>query len=112
MPVNGLLLTLTEDEILAHEVLLAVSERADIELGDRTGRWQPVVVETAGTRESHEVHEWLESLTGVDMVDVVFSSVCDPEDMTGDSDDKGASPDVVQKREKGKSDIHKKQHLT
>lgn len=78
MPVNGLLLTLTEDENLAEESLLDITRRGDVELGERTGRWQPVVVETDGTRESHEVHEWLAELPGVQMVDVVFSSVSSP----------------------------------
>ena len=80
MPVNGLLITLTEDETLSKEVLLAIAERDGIELGDRTDRWQPVVVETSDTRDSHDVHEWLEALPGVVSVDVVFSSVSDPEE--------------------------------
>jgi len=78
MPVNGLLLTLTEDEKLAGESLLEIGRRGDIELGDRTERWQPLVVETAGVRGSHEVHEWLEALPGVMKVDVVFTSVSEP----------------------------------
>lgn len=78
MPVNGLLLALTEDENLAGVSLLEIARRGDIELGERTGRWQPLVVETGGTRESHEVHEWLAELAGVEMVDVVFSSVSSP----------------------------------
>ena len=77
MPVNGLLLTLTEDETLVDDALSVISARDDIELGDRTGRWQPVVVEAGGTGESHEVHEWLQALPGVVMVDVVFTSVGD-----------------------------------
>lgn len=80
MPVNGLLITLTEDEMLSKEVLLAIAKRDGIELGDRTDRWQPVVVETWDTRDSHEVHEWLEALPGVVSVDVVFSSVSDPQE--------------------------------
>ena len=82
MPVNGLLLTLTDDENLAGESLLEIERRSDIELGDRTDRWQPVVVESGGARESHEVHEWLAALPGVLMVDVVFSSVSPPPEGT------------------------------
>lgn len=78
MPVNGLLLTLTEDEGLVREALLEIGKRDGIELGERTERWQPVVVESDGTKGSHEAHEWLESLPGVVMVDVVFSSVSPP----------------------------------
>ncbi len=84
MPVNGLLLTLTEDEMLAKGVLSELSHRDDIELGERTERWQPLVVETSGTRESHEVHEWLSSLPGVVMVDVVFSSVGSPQNTSAE----------------------------
>jgi nitrate reductase NapAB chaperone NapD len=83
MPVNGLLITLTEDETLSSDALLAIAKHDCIELGDRTDRWQPVVVETSGTRDSHEIHEWLEALPGVIMVDVVFSSVADPDDPDG-----------------------------
>ncbi len=79
MPVNGLLLTLSEDEMLVKDVLSELDQRHDIELGERTERWQPLVVETSGTRESHEVHEWISDLPGVIMVDVVFSSVSSPQ---------------------------------
>ena len=79
MPVNGLLLTLTEDEMVARATLSEIGQRSDIELGERSDRWQPLVVEASGTRESHEAHEWLSDLPGVVMVDVVFSSVSSPE---------------------------------
>ncbi len=80
MPVNGLLLTLNEDESLVSEALLELGRRGDIELGERTDRWQPVVVETTGgAKESHEIHEWLEDLPGVEKVDVVFTSVDEPD---------------------------------
>lgn len=62
---------------------LVSEQRGDIELGERTGRWQPIVAESEGTRDSHEVHEWLESLSGVVMVDVVFSSVSPPPEKQG-----------------------------
>ena len=80
MPVNGLLLTLTDDESLVDDVLLTIAAHDSVELGDRTGRWQPVVVETGGTGESHDVHEWLQALPGVVMVDVVFTSVGDTQE--------------------------------
>lgn len=77
MPVNGLLLTLAEDEKHVNDALLAIGARSDIELGERTGRWQPVVVETKDTGGSHDVHEWLQALPGVLLVDVIFTSVGD-----------------------------------
>ena len=84
MPVNGLLLTLAEDGSLVDDALLAIAERGDVELGERTEKWQPVVVEADDTGGSHDVHEWLQSLPGVLMVDVVFTSVGDAE--KGDDD--------------------------
>lgn len=102
MPVNGLLITLTEDETLAQDVLLAIESRDGVELGDRTGRWQPVVVETEGTRDSHEVHEWLESLPGTVMVDVVFSSVGDLHDQDDPSKEGGALSEALESPEKSK----------
>lgn len=96
MPVNGLLLTLNEDATLANDALLLIAGRDDIELGDRTGKWQPIVVESEGTRESHEVHEWLEALEGVYMVDVVFSSVSDPDDSWNDPLEKKEASDFQQ----------------
>jgi len=96
MPVNGLLITLTEDETLSGDALLAIAEHDGIELGDRTDRWQPVVVETSGTRDSHEIHEWLEALPGVIMVDVVFSSVSDPEEAEATKVSDGSHQDLIE----------------
>jgi len=95
MPVNGLLITLTEDETLSGDTLLAIAEHDCIELGDRTDRWQPVVVETSGTRDSHEIHEWLEALPGVIMVDVVFSSVSDPKEAEATQVSDGSHQDLI-----------------
>jgi nitrate reductase NapAB chaperone NapD len=96
MPVNGLLITLTEDETLSSDALLAIAKHDCIELGDRTDRWQPVVVETSGTRDSHEIHEWLEALPGVIMVDVVFSSVSDPEEAEATNASDGGHQDLIE----------------
>ena len=98
MPVNGLLLTLTEDEALVNDALLVIAARDDIELGDRTGRWQPVVVETSGTGESHDVHEWLQELPGIVMVDVVFTSVGDTQQGDADFDADQAKQDHLQQQ--------------
>jgi len=80
MPVNGLLITLEEDETLVEEVLKVLDDREGIEIGERTGRWLPVVVEAEDAKGSHDVHEWIESLSGVVIVDVVFTSVGDIEE--------------------------------
>jgi len=84
MPVNGLLLTLLEDENLVNDALSSIAARDDVSLGERTGKWQPVVVESDDVGDSHDVHEWLESLPGVLFVDVIFTSVGDTEE--GDSE--------------------------
>lgn len=78
MSVNGLLITLARDEFLAEQALLAMAGKEGVELGERTGVWQPLVVEVdGGAKGAHTVHEWLEALPGVEMVDVVFTSVGD-----------------------------------
>ena len=78
MPVNGLLLTLTTDPALATATRQTVSSRAGTELGDSCDRWQPVAVETPGVKEAHDFHEWLESLPGVEQVDVIYVGFDEP----------------------------------
>lgn len=72
MPVNGLLLTLTGAPHLADRACEQVAARSGVELGERSGIYQPLAVETADVQAAHEFHEWLESLDGVGQVDVIY----------------------------------------
>lgn len=72
MLTNGLLLTLTDEEHLVNEVLRLISARDEAVVGSRVGRCLPIAAELDDTRAAHEFHEWLESLEGVDRVDVIY----------------------------------------
>lgn len=72
MPVNGLLLTLSPDALLAERACAEISARSEAELGERKGIYQPLAVDTTDVRAAHEFHEWLESLDGVGQVDVIY----------------------------------------
>ncbi len=78
MPINGLLINLSNDEVLATETVALLQDSGKLELGERTDRWIPVVVDAAGVGESHDVHEWIDALPGVVAVDVIFASVEEP----------------------------------
>jgi hypothetical protein len=72
MPVNGLMLTLAADECSRSRVLDALQKRSEVELGDLQDRWLQVVTDAADERGSRDVHAWLESLPGVETVDVIL----------------------------------------
>ena len=78
MPINGLLINLSDDEALAAETVVLMQESGKLEVGERTERWLPVVVDASGVGESHDVHEWIDALPGVVAVDVIFASVEEP----------------------------------
>lgn len=80
MSINGLLLTLSDEDMLVQQALDAIKEHSQLEIGGRSGRWQPLVVESNGTGDSHDIHEWLQALDGVVKVDVIFTSVDEPSD--------------------------------
>jgi hypothetical protein len=78
MPVNGLLLTLSSDPALAESARQTISSRAGVDMGETRGRWQPLAAETAGVKAAHDFHEWLESLPGVEQVDVIYVGFDEP----------------------------------
>jgi hypothetical protein len=72
MPVNGLLLTLSADPILAEDARRCIGVRSEVELAPARDRWQPLAVETTDVKAAHDFHEWLEALPGVDQVEVIY----------------------------------------
>jgi hypothetical protein len=72
MPVNGLLLTLSTDPALAAAARAGISSRQEATLGEASDRWQPLAVDTPDVKAAHDFHEWLEALTGVEQVDVIY----------------------------------------
>jgi len=78
MPINGLLINLSDNTSLADEALATMDSHDQLELGEKLDRWIPVVVESQDTRNSHDIHEWIHSLQGVISADVIFASVDQP----------------------------------
>ncbi len=72
MPVNGLLLTLSADPVLAEDARRRIVTRREAQLAPRMDRWQALAVETPDVRAAHDFHEWLESLAGVELVEVIY----------------------------------------
>jgi hypothetical protein len=82
MPVNGLLLTISLDRTLADEAQEQISKRPGVFVGVVNERWLPVVAETPDVRAAHEFHEWLESLPGIEQVDVIYVGFEEPSPIT------------------------------
>ncbi len=78
MPVNGLLLTLSPDKRLADRAREAIAARAEADLGEPQGIYQPLAVETPDVRSAHEFHEWLEAMPGIERVDVIYVGFEEP----------------------------------
>ena len=70
MPISGLVITLNPEESLAATAMAAVATRREFVVGERNGRWLPVAMEARDDAQSRELHDWLQSLDGVDFVDV------------------------------------------
>jgi hypothetical protein len=78
MPVNGLLLTLSANSEMADAARSRISRRAEVSLGPAQDRWLPLAVDTPDVRAAHDFHEWLETLSGVEQVDVIYVGFDEP----------------------------------
>lgn len=72
---SGLVVTLSEERTLASQALAALKTHPDITVGELSGRWAPIALEGSNARP---VYQWIEGLSGVEFVDVVFVSFPDP----------------------------------
>ncbi|MEX0321373.1 MAG: hypothetical protein AB3N63_04400 [Puniceicoccaceae bacterium] len=75
MAVKGVLVTLSDDPILAGAALQALRLKPGIELGELQDKWLPLVLETEDEGRSKELVKWVEGLEGVYFLDTVFASV-------------------------------------
>jgi hypothetical protein len=71
MITSGLVLTLNADAALAEQAMTSLHTRPEFTSGERNDRWLPVALEAADDAASRAAHDWLNSLPGVDFVDVV-----------------------------------------
>ena len=78
MPVNGLLLTLSENSEMADAARARICRRPEVLLGNAQDRWQPLAVDTPDVKAAHDFHEWLEALPGVEQVDVIYVGFDEP----------------------------------
>jgi hypothetical protein len=71
MITSGLVLTLNADAALAEQAVASLHARPEFTPGERNDRWLPVALEAADDDASRAAHDWLNSLPGVEFVDVV-----------------------------------------
>ncbi len=72
IPVSGLVLTLSDTPEVAERALAMLRRDRRIELGERRGPRQPVVLDTVDGEEDRQLWEWLHEHEGILKVDVVF----------------------------------------
>lgn len=77
------MLTLTNDSGVAAGVRGYLQEHESVEVGMVEDRWVSVVVEAADDREARDTHHWLESLDGVEQVEVICVGFEESEDEQG-----------------------------
>jgi hypothetical protein len=72
MPISGLVVTLAELEVRRAAALTALADHPLITIGPQAGSRLPIVVETANEDIDRDIWEWLQSLPGVEQVDVAM----------------------------------------
>ena len=72
MMTSGLVVMLEEDSPESISALAEIHSAPALTLGEQTGRWLSVALETDDADESERWHEWLRRLPGVEDVEVVF----------------------------------------
>jgi len=68
---SSLVVTLCDDGTLAAQTVREIATHAAITVEEAAGNYLPITIEVADARP---IHQWLESLPGVQYVDVVFCS--------------------------------------
>ena len=77
MITSGLVLTLNSDAALAEQAVASLRIRPEFTPGEQNDRWLPVALEVADDDASRAAHDWLNSLPGVEFVDVVYVDFSD-----------------------------------
>ncbi len=72
MKVNGLVVTLGNDEQINEQLLKQLESEPTFELGERNANRVPIVFESEEGKSAQQLHDWLVSLSGVKHVEVVF----------------------------------------
>ena len=72
MSVSGLVITLSESPSERAWALAGLRSRSDLQLGELSERWLPVVLEKSDDESAEAVFREISLLPGVEYVDVVF----------------------------------------
>jgi nitrate reductase NapAB chaperone NapD len=72
MPVSGLVVTLTDDQERRDSALAAIRREPRIEIGMMEARQLAIVVDTPSGDDDRQLWQWLNSLPGVEFVDVAL----------------------------------------
>ena len=72
MPVSGLVVALSSALHLQEEVLTAIAQEPRIEVGVREATLLAIVVDTRSSEEDRQLWQWLQSLPGVEFVEVAM----------------------------------------
>ncbi len=81
MITSALLITLSSDPALAAEGRQALQARPELTLGECNLRWLPVAAEAETPRSSLDLHDWIQSVPGVEFIDVIQVNFLDTEDL-------------------------------
>lgn len=71
MITSGLILTLSPDAALAEQAMTALRARPEFTPGELGDRWLPVALEARDEAARRDLHDWLEHLPGIELVEVV-----------------------------------------
>lgn len=71
MITSGIVITLNADAALARQAQATLQARPELTHGELNARWLPVALEAADVGASRDFHDWLNTVPGVDFVDVV-----------------------------------------
>lgn len=72
MHTSGLVLSLSDDSILAKSAQRELAAAGPFTLGEAVGRCRAVTLEVADPRAAHGWHDWAAALPGVEGLEVVF----------------------------------------
>ena len=72
MPVSGLVVTFSDDILMSAEAIMSIKKKPQITVGPLQETRMAIVLDTESSLEDRMLWEWLNELSGVLFVDVVF----------------------------------------
>lgn len=78
MAVSGIVVTLSDDQALAHAAIESLSADPRLTLGERFDRRLAAVAETPSARDDRDLWDDLNAIPGVVRVDVTFVALDEP----------------------------------